>query len=84
MPASLQFVNTQAGRLKLSLVDEADGFEEEVGGDLQGLRADLVDGVLRGVVVAVGCGGGVRAVVYVNDIERGDAALQERQVVVLL
>ena len=39
-----------------ALVDEADDLEEEVGGDLEGFGADLVEGVLRGVVVAVGRG----------------------------
>ncbi len=35
-------------------VDQGDQVQEDVGGGLQRLRADLVDGVLRGVVVAVG------------------------------
>ena len=54
-----------------------DGFEEEVGRDLQGLGADLVDGVLCGVVVAIGGGVGVGAVVDVDDVERGTAAAKE-------
>ena len=41
------------------------------------LRADLVEGVLGGVVVAVGQGGGAGAVVDVDDVEDGDAALLE-------
>lgn len=32
-----------------ALVDEADGFEQEVGGNLKGLGADLVDSVFRHV-----------------------------------
>jgi hypothetical protein len=42
----------------------------------------FVDGVLGGVVVAVGCGCGVGAVVDVDDVEGGDAALEEGEVVV--
>ena len=34
-----------------ALVDEADGFKKEVGGNLEGLGADLVDSVFRCVVV---------------------------------
>src|ERR1035437_4732205 len=68
--------------LSSALVDEADGFEEEVGGDLEGLGAELVDGVLRGVVVAVGELVGVGAVVDVDEVEDGDAAFFEWDVVV--
>ena len=59
-----------------------DHFEEEIGGDLQGLGADLVDGVLGGVVVAVGGCVGVGAVVDVDEVEDGDAALGEGEMVV--
>ena len=59
---------------RLVLVDEPDHFEEEVGGDLQAVGADLVDGVLGGVVVAVGELVGVGAVVEVDDVEDRDAA----------
>ncbi len=58
-------------------------FEEEVGGDLQRFGADLVDGVLRGVVVAVGGLVGVGAVVDVDEVEDGNAALLERDVIVV-
>ncbi len=61
----------------LVLVDEVDHFEKEVAGGLEGLRADLVEGVFGGVVVAVGVGGVVGAVVVVDDVEDGDAALVE-------
>ena len=72
------------GACSAVLVDEADHLEEEVGGDLEGLGADLVEGVLGGVVVAVGRGVGVGAVVGVDDVEDGDAALGEGEVVVRL
>ena len=65
------------------LVDEADHFEEEIACNLKGVGADLVDGVEGGVVVAVGQGHGVRAVVDVDDVEDGDAALLEREMIVL-
>src|ERR1035437_324020 len=65
-----------------ALVDEADGFEEEIGGDLEGFGADLVDGILGCVVVAVRCRGGVGAVVDVDEVEDGHAALLEWDVVV--
>ena len=58
-------------------IDEADGFEEEVGGDLEGFGADLVDGVLGGVVVAVGEWLGVGAVVDVDDVEEGTPRLRK-------
>ena len=52
-------------------------------GDLEGAGADLVEGVLLGVVVAVGGGVGVGAVVEVDDVEDRDAALREGEVVVI-
>ena len=64
------------------LVDQADHFEEEVGGDLEGFGADLVHGVLGGVVVTVRGGRGVGAVVDVDEVEDGDAALLEGDVIV--
>ena len=64
------------------LVYQVDHFEEEVGGDLEGFWADLVEGVLGGVVVAVGGGVGVGAVVDIDEIEDGDAALSEGEMIV--
>lgn len=68
--------------MDLALVYEGDEFEEEVGGGLQRLRADLVEGVLGGVVVAVGVLAVVGTVVVVDDVEDGDSALVEGQGVV--
>ena len=50
--------------LLLSLVDQPDGFQEDVAVDGEAVGADLVHGVLRGVVVAV-----VRAVVEIDDVD---------------
>ena len=71
-----------AAFLLVVLVDQVDHFEEEIGGDLEGFGADLVDGVLGGVVVAVGGGVGVGAVVDVDEVEDGDSALGEGEMVV--
>ncbi len=69
---------TRCGRCRvLMLVDEVDHLEEEVASGLEGLGADLVEGVFGGVVVAVGVGGVVGAVVVVDDVEDGDATLVE-------
>ena len=62
------------------LIDEAEHGYEEVGGDLKALRAQLVEGVAFGVVEGLGVGG--RAVFVVDDVENGDAALPEGEVVV--
>src|ERR1019366_1083008 len=63
-------------------VDEADGLEEEIEGDLEGFWAELVEGVLRGVMIAVGELVVVGAVIDVDEVEDGDAALFEGDVVV--
>jgi hypothetical protein len=47
------------------------------------MGADLVDGVLRGVVVAVGHGRGVRAVVVIDKVENRNAPLLEGKMIVL-
>ncbi len=55
----------------------------EVAGGLEGFGADLVEGVLGGVVVTVWEFLGVGAVVVVDEVEDGDAALFEGEMVVL-
>jgi len=64
-------------------IDEADDLEDEVAGGLEGFGADFVEGVLGGVMVAVGEFLGVGAVVVVDEVEDGDAALLEGEMVVL-
>src|SRR5258708_38956563 len=61
----------------LALIDKADGFHENVAVDGEAPHADFVQGVLGGVVVAV-----VGAVVEVDDVDGGDAALDEGEMVV--
>jgi hypothetical protein len=60
------------------LIDQPDRLHEHIAVDGQAVGADLVHGVLRGVVVAV-----VGAVVEVDDVDRRHAALDKGQVIVL-
>src|SRR6185437_15953280 len=73
------------GRELTLLVDEPYGFQKEIRGGLERLRADLVDRVLGGVVP---CGIAdfrvERPVVGVDHVQGGHAALEKRQMVVLL
>src|SRR4051812_2330799 len=54
-----------------------DGFHENVAVNRETASADLIHGVLRGVVVAV-----VRPVIEVNDVYRGNAAFYKRKMVI--
>src|SRR5579863_7127852 len=59
------------------LVHQADGFKEHIAVNGEALRTDLVEGVLRGVVIAV-----VGSVVQIDDIHRRHAALHKGQMIV--
>jgi len=61
----------------LALVDQTNGLQKDVSVDGKAASADLVHGVLRGVVVAV-----VWAIVEVNDVDGRDSPFDEREMIV--
>src|SRR5208337_1085166 len=61
----------------LALVEQVDRFQDRIANDFEALGAELVHGVLRGVMEDV-----VVAVVEVDDVGAGDAAFYEGQVIV--
>ena len=62
----------------LSSVQHPDGLQDNVAGNLQTLRAKLVESVLWGVMKNI-----FVTVVEVNQVSGGDADLQKRQMVII-
>ncbi len=71
------FQDVNRAKIGLSPIQEMDRFEHRLADHSQAVRADFVHGVLRGVVVAVGKCDGARAVVDVDNVGAGNAALDE-------
>src|SRR5579872_7600630 len=71
--------NQCGGMAALTLIQQANGFEERVAGDGQAFRAELVQRVLVSVPVRI-----VVAVVEIDQVSAGHASLHEGDVVVLV
>jgi hypothetical protein len=75
MPASRNA--PESATLFFAAIDETNGFKDHVAGDLKALRAELVNGVLRGVVEGI-----VVAVSEVDDVSNRHANLGEGDVII--
>ena len=63
--------------MDLFLIQQMDGFKNRLSYHGQAMGADLVHGVLGGVMIAVRKHKAMRAVVVVDQVGRGNAALDE-------
>ena len=65
-------------KLILTKIDEADQLQDQIAGNLQRVRADLIQSVQFSVVIAtLGVLGGRRPVVDINQVQHRNAPLAE-------
>src|SRR5271166_2198502 len=75
--ASNLSLNGSPGRQRIHLIQNRNSFQNRPADDFQALRAQLVDGILRGVPEDI-----VVTIIEVNQVGRGHASFYERNVIV--